>query len=271
MSATPLTVLLTRPEGQGDDLLDALEARQINVIQYPVMCISALDEQHFATQRQHCKQQLLELDSFQHIIFISTNAVSYGMDAIEEYWPQLPIGISWHAIGQATLAALTRRGAPVMANSGLADDNVDSCEPAMNSEALLNSALLQNITGQKILIIRGVGGRDHLQMQLESRGAYVQYAECYQRTRANQPVGELAGLIRSQAPNAVFIYSGESLQHFQALCGTDCPPAALSCTLVVPGERVAALARKQGYKEVVVAHNAGASAMLATVKTLKVK
>lgn len=272
MSSAPLTVLLTRPEGQGDDLLDALKAQQINAIHYPVMCISELDQQYFAVQRQHCKQQLMELDSFQHIIFISTNAVSYGMDAIEEYWPQLPIGIIWHAIGKATQVALGRRDAPVAVDSGLnsgTDSNVDSRALAMNSEALLESPQLQDIKGQKVLIVRGVGGRDYLQMQLESRGAYVQYAECYQRARANKPVGELATVIRSQAPDAVFIYSGESLQHFQALCGGDCLPTALPCPLVVPGQRVAALAGEQGYQHVIVADNAGAPAMIAAVKNVQ--
>lgn len=268
MSSVPLTVLLTRPEGQGDDLLSRLRAEQINTIQYPVMCISELDEQQFAGQRQHCKQQLMELDSFQHIIFISTNAVSYGMDAIEEYWPQLPIGITWHAIGKATLAALARRGAPVVIDNPV-DTSVDSRELAMNSEALLESPLLQDITGQKILIVRGAGGRDYLQTQLESRGATVQYAECYQRGRVNKPPGELGTVISSQAPDAVCIYSGESLQHFQVLCGDDYPPAALPCALLVPGERVAALAREQGYTQVVVADNAGAVAMLAALKKLQ--
>ncbi len=50
------------------------------------------------------RQLVLELDQFRHVIFISGNAVRFGMAWIESCWPQLPAGPDWYAVGEATAA-----------------------------------------------------------------------------------------------------------------------------------------------------------------------
>jgi uroporphyrinogen-III synthase len=200
----------------------------------------------------------LQLDQFQHIIFISTNAVAFGMEWINQYWPQLPLGMHWHGIGKKTIAALAQAGAPVI-ESALADNG------PMDSEALLADLQLCNLTQQKILIVRGVGGRETLREQLQQRGAKVSYIECYQRQRVDRPVGEIAELIRQHGINSICVNSGESLQHLCYLVGPETLPAIKKLLLVTPGERVAEIARQLQFEQIAVASNASDPYMLAAL------
>ena len=100
------SVLVTRPAGQADELLRALaQAGYASVHHQPMLELVPLKELA-AAQRQH----VLDLDCYQHVIFISSNAVRFGLECIEDYWPQLPSGINWYAIGDATARILEARG-----------------------------------------------------------------------------------------------------------------------------------------------------------------
>ena len=251
-------ILVTRPEGQADGLLAAIEAAGYRAYHYPVMAIQELED---AQHQQACKQQILALDEYQQVIFVSTNAVRFGMAWIDQYWPQLPLGIAWYGIGSATVQALQDADVPVdvPVNSVAADS-------PMNSEALLQHPQLQQLADQRVLIVRGVGGRDYLQQQLEQRGASVSYAECYQRAVNSRPVGEVAGLIERQQLALICVNSNESLDCLCQLAGSKA--LLQDRQLVVPGPRVAAYARQQGFVHVAEARNASDNAMLATCQEL---
>lgn len=258
MSLAGLRVLITRPQGQGEALLAAISEQGGCGWHYPVMAVRGLDTDDAGFQS--CKQQLMDLDQFQQIIFVSTNAVNFGLHWIDQYWPQLPVGCHWYGIGKATRAALQRAAVPVETMADTAGEGRDV--DAMNSETLLQHRQLQQLKNQKVLIVRGVGGRDHLASQLGQRGARVSYAECYRRSLVDKPCGEIADLIHRQAINSVCLNSGESLQNFCQLAGESALVELRSLTLVVPGERVAALAKSAGFKDIVVAANASDSAIL---------
>ena len=251
-------VLVTRPPGQADELLTGLQAAGFDAHHYPVMEIRALED---ASLQQACKQPILSLDEFQQVIFVSTNAVRFGMEWIDQYWPQLPVGIQWYGIGSATTQALRDAGVPVAA--------VDQQSP-MNSEALLQHPQLQALAEQKVLIVRGVGGRDYLQQQLQARGATVSYAESYQRAMIDKPAGEVAALIERQGIKLICINSIESLDCLFALAGAGSHSLA-QCHLVVPGQRVADYAQQQGFERITKALNASDNAMLQACRRLSPK
>lgn len=253
MSLAGLRVLVTRPQGQGEALLSAISEQGGCGWHYPVMALRGLaaDDPGF----QSCRQLILDLDQFQKIIFVSTNAVKYGLQWIDQYWPQLPIGCQWYGIGKSTRVALQRAAVPVEAAD---DSEVD----AMNSETLLQHRQLQQLDKQKVLIVRGVGGRDHLASELGLRGAQVSYAECYRRSLVDKPCGEVTELIQQQAINTICLNSGESLQNFCQLAGENAVAGMPALTVVVPGERVAVLAKSAGFKDIVIAANASDAAIL---------
>ena len=260
MSLTRLKVLVTRPEGQAAGLLAALEQAGAQACHYPVMAISALTEPEHI---QQCKQRIMALDEYQQVIFISSNAVHYGVDWIEQYWPQLPVGIQWHGIGKSTRKHLMAAGLPILDGNSDGDGHAESA--AMNSEALLQHENLQQLNGQKLLIIRGVGGREYLQQQLQQRGGQVNYAQCYQRGLVDKPLGEINQLIEQQGINTVCVNSGESLQNLCVLLGEAGLAAVKKHLLIVPSERVATIARQLGFGNIVTAANASDEAMVAAM------
>ncbi|MCR8922484.1 uroporphyrinogen-III synthase [Dasania sp. GY-MA-18] len=243
-------ILITRPEQQGSALVKKLSQLGAHVVHYPVLELQPLTLDDPA--RAVTKQLLLNLDNYHHVIFISTNAVHYGAEWMQEFWPQWPLGIQWHAIGVATANAMLRY-------------DLDASAPtvAMNSEALLQLMDLQHIEQQKVLIVRGVGGREYLAEQLQARGALVDYAECYQRHLPSRPKGELAAIIETQNINTLCVNSGESLANFIALAGAE---SLAQLTVLVPGQRVAGLAQQAGAKNIIVADNASDDACVAALQ-----
>lgn len=251
-----LRVLVTRPVDRAVELVAALEAAGARVFQQPLLAIASLHPVQQRAQLQRCRNALLDLDHYQRLIFISVNAVVYGVDLIEQLWPQWPLGIKVYAIGEATAAALTQRHIVVARQAA-----------AMNSESLLASAELQHLPNEKILIIRGVGGREHLAQQLQGRGARVDYAECYQRLAPTMSDGELQALLVKQQLDAVCLNSGETLANFHRHCppGSACPEPYL----VLPSSRVWEQARALGYSRLIQADNAGTGATLSALRQIK--
>lgn len=246
-------ILVTRPRGQGEALVAAIEERGGRAWLFPLLTIDALTD---AGRIESCKQRILALDEYRHVIFISSNAVRFGAEWIEDYWPQLPQGIQWHGIGGSTCEAMRRANLPVATD-------FHTSHP-MNSEALLQLPALQRLNGQKVLIVKGVGGREYLQDQLAVRGARVDIAECYRRSGPRAGAEQLLDLIRGQHIGTICVNSGDSLANLCELLG-DQLADVLDRRLVVPGQRVYRLAVERGFQRVISAANASDSAVLAAL------
>ncbi len=243
-------VLVTRPPGQAEGLVAAIAERGGRAWHFPLLYIESLEDP--ASERA-CRQRILDLDHYSQVIFVSGNAVRFGMAWIEDYWPQLPVGIEWHGVGAGTCRAMQRAGLPVKAD-------FDGSHP-MNSEALLQQPALQSPDGQKILIIRGVGGREHLREQLTARGARVDVAECYRRVAPSGNGGDLLALINREHIGTICINSGDSLTNLCDLVA-DRLYLLLPLRLIVPSRRVAGLARQRGFTDIHTAANASDAAVL---------
>lgn len=253
-------VLVTRPAGRADDLLAVLRAEGVYCCHQPLLEINALAEGDAAllASRQH----IADLDHYHTLIFISVNAVEYGLREIDRLWPQWPARVNVLAIGAVTARAL--RDSPLAVVAGM--EMLGGAERgAMNTEALLAHPQLQDLTHQRLLIFRGVGGREALADKLRQRGAVVDYAECYRRSEVVLAEGELDGLLASQQINTVCLNSGETVLAFSRLISHSDYLTKLE--LIVPSERVANLARQQGFRHIITAENAGTAATLAALRT----
>ncbi len=249
MADTRIPVLVTRPAGQARELGERISAAGFRPIYAPLLAIEA-----FAEPDTEQRQQLLDLCHFEHVIFVSRNAIRHGMAWIEDFWPQLPAGVNWYTVGSSSAAALADYGiAPLQPTSD------------MTSEGLLAVPSLAAVAGQRVLIIKGEGGRRQLRDTLAERGARVEELAVYRRARPRYAPGELAAQLAAEQVEVVLVSSGEALDNMVSLLDESGPAGAGHCTLVVPGARVAAAARAAGFQQVLEAPNATDDAMLAAL------
>jgi uroporphyrinogen-III synthase len=229
LALTGLKVVVTRPRDQAVELAQRIEHAGGVPLLFPLLDIAPVQD----TRVLH--EQIARLPQFDLAIFISPNAVRYGMAAIcaaGELPPKLKIA----TVGQGSARALRE--------SGIAD--VIAPAERFDSEGLLALPELQNVSGWHVMIFRGDGGRELLGNTLRERGATVEYAACYRRSKPQQDIGALV----SAAPDAITVSSSEALGYlWQMMDGRE--QAALRDTpLFVPHERIAELARQQGWHQV---------------------
>jgi len=240
-------VLVTRPAGEAADALcAALHDAGFAPRALPLMQLHALPELTPASRRM-----AQDLDNYQHVIFISANAVRFGLDVLENYWPQWPQGLHWYAVGAATAALLARHG-------------IDATTPgaAMTSEGLLALPGLAQVAGARVLIVKGAGGRETLARELRARGAAVDELACYARAAPDLAPGELAARLAAWRIDTILLSSGEGLENLLALLSPAETTKVKRLCVIVPSERVAMRARAAGFARVVTAANASDAAML---------
>jgi uroporphyrinogen-III synthase len=229
-----MKILLTRPQAQSAGLLAALVRRGANVRSLPLLVIAPL------VQTPALRQMFMNIDRFDRVIFISPNAAALGAELIDQFWPQLPGHIVWIAVGQATAEALMRFGIDAQVPAATAD-----------SEGLLEMSALTHCQGQSILIVRGRGGRDLLAGTLVRRGASISLAEVYERLCPEHPNELVAEQLLTFNPDAIVLYSGETLQNLLALSDKAGIPVR-NRLILVPGERVAEQARTNHFEKILV-------------------
>lgn len=158
------TVLITRPDGQAEALAEQLRAAGHQPVRLPALVIEPLPLA--ASDRR----QLLDLDQYHAVFFVSANAARLALDAMEDLWPQWPVGVHWLAVGEAT--------ATVIGAFGL---RAETPQRGFNSEAVLALPCLRQVRERRILVCRGDSGRDWLATQLRERGAEVTVMPFYRR------------------------------------------------------------------------------------------
>jgi uroporphyrinogen-III synthase len=242
-------VLVTRPAGQADTLLAALESLGFAPEHLPMLAIDPLDPLPGPE-----RQKVLDLDRYDHLVFISANAARIGLERIDELWPQYPLGQHYWAVGAST----TR----VLAASGL---TAGTPATDMSSEGLLALPGLAALHGQRVLIVKGEGGRDLLASALRERGAQVDTLCCYRRAPAVHAPERVRELLLDPAVELVLVSSGEGLELLSGLLQPRENTNLAKLTLVVPSPRVVVLAQELGWRKILRAENASDDAMLAAV------
>jgi|TARA_B110000902_G_C14289883_1_gene580416 uroporphyrinogen-III synthase len=243
-----LTVWLTRPQHQGQSISKLLSDGGYSFVHQPAIEIDAVPAD--SKQAMQVNQLMLQLDSFKHLIFISTNAVSHGMEHIENYWPQLPIGQHWYAIGTATAKALLRFGVTAKTPVG-----------EQNSEQLLALPELVSAEGEKVIIFSGVGGRQLLADELCQRGADVSIARCYTRDLPTQHSIHWREALQSEKINVIIAASTETAKNSLVMAAEQ-GVEINSIPIIVPGARAVAVTAELGFKRVIKADDASDNAMM---------
>lgn len=247
--------LITRPEPQAQELADAIRQSGGQTWVKPMLVIQPLAE------TQAMKDCLLSLDRYDRVIVTSRPAARLGLDRIDHYWPQLPINLmarkAWYAIGSSTATELQHY-------------HIQATPPTsgVDSEALLELEELIHIEGERILILKGAGGRTLLKERLQDRGATVDSLSVYQRNRPEYPSDVLVKELESKPINVILCGSGETVKNL----GYYLPePHRAGHRLIVPSDRVAQQAKALGFQQVYSANGASNPAMLMALEQLNAK
>lgn len=178
------TLLNTRPVGQAEALNTLLNQAGGQGLSCPSIQIVPFDEPQFENTSFFDSAQTFSVESVlqaDHWVFISVNAVNLfatHLNSIESQGLSRVVAgagsINIHAIGQATALALQALGF-----------NPNPASHAQyDSEGLLETEALQDLSHTKMLIFKGLGGRTALSSTFKARGAQVGGWSIYERQTA---------------------------------------------------------------------------------------
>ena len=134
-----------------------------------------------------------------------------------------------------------------------------------NSEALLALPEMQHIQGQKLLIVRGIGGREELANTLRDRGADVHYLNVYKRITPSINNAEVIALLEQNKLDVITATSGETLHNLLIMLGVAHHERLFTLPLVVVSDRIKQIAVELGFKRIAVANSPSDEAILATI------
>lgn len=235
--ATPLagrTIVVTRPLAQAGALAEAICAAGGTPFVFPLLEISP------ATDPAPLRAAIEHLPAYALAVFISPNAVDFSVPRIlaRGAWPAALIPA---AVGQGTVRALATHGVTgAIAPTGRFD-----------SEALLELPALQRdfVSGRRVAIFRGDGGRELLADTLRERGATVDCVTCYHRSAPSSalPLIEQWG----RGIDAIAVSSSEGLRYLVDLLDDAHRMQLAETPVFVPHARIAENARVLGLGRVV--------------------
>jgi len=242
-----VNILVTRPQQRATGLCQMIEQAGGIPLQFAAIEITGPAD---FDSREYAKEHITE---FALAIFISPTAVEKTF----EFLSALPAGIRISAIGSRTANALETMGL-----------NIDIVPDGHDTESLLEHPDLQaaRVSGDKIVIFRGEGGRELLGDTLRSRGAEVTYADMYRRS-APPSAAQLDQYLAQT--DIITVSSNQGLQNLYELA-TD-RDSLTGHALVVPGERGMMLAKALGFSNIFVAENATDEACMNTLEYVTAK
>jgi len=169
-------------------------------------------------------------------IFVSANAVEFGAPPAGTW----PARIVTYAPGPGTAEAL--------AAAGITDARVPST--SFDSEGLLALPSLADVSGKRVVIFRGEGGREFLGSTLRARGATVDHVPCYRRVAPQTGAEGLVEAMQEGRAHALTLTSSEGLDNLVAALGPTGRALVAQLPLFAAHPRIAERAREHGLRAV---------------------
>ncbi len=245
---TGVSVVVTRAPHQSAELCDLIEDAGGEAIRFPVTKIEPLsDEDPDVT---HGLDQLSQTDI---AIFVSPNAVTFGFALLARTGAALPESAKVLAVGPGTARQLAKKGLQV---DGVPQQRYDT-------EALLALPALQSVRDVRVLVVRGLAGRETLAEALAGRGAKVMHLPCYRRVRPDQVDATVLAHWRKSGFDSLILTSTSAADHLWFILGDEVGVLTANTALVVASERIAGHCRSLGFTgTIVLADNAGMPALV---------
>lgn len=243
-------ILILRPQAQAAELQQLL-AQRAEQLQVPVtsqsasmLRISEYDDPNYSLANILAEQ-------WHGAMMVSVNAAHYFAKQARAWAPQAAMPrCRWFAVGPVSAKAI----------SDVVQRPVCCPWRQHNSDALLALPELQQVEGQRWLIIRGHGGRELFADTLRARGAELTYLEVYQRQSQPPTASQLSEW--QQGIDTIMVTSAEQLGAFLAAVPNDSKDWLAECIWVVASARLQQLLPSGLSRRVVVADSAASFAMV---------
>lgn len=241
-----ITVLVTRPVPSGKILCESIHVLGGTPVYFPTIELMPLEYD----------LNKIRVHSYDWIIFVSREAVERVSPCLREL------------VGKARVATIGASTAYFLQKKGI--EKIVYPTNEWTSEGLLALPDFKKIKGQKIVIIRGEGGREIMADTLTARGAIVDHLPVYRRVvPVYADMNHYRLLICQKKINIIVCTSGESLHNLIMILGMKNEPLLREVAILVVSQRLVALAKELGFKHVFVAENASHAAVIAALCFIK--
>ena len=233
-------IFVTRPGASGQELVSELKNCGFETHALAVIKIESLSD--FP----------IPWDNYDKVIVTSAHAAQ-AIPEVERPPARIARKIQWLAVGTASAKAMeqTLSGA------------VEIPSPKQqSSEGLLELAALKCVEAQRILVLKGEGGRPLLQDTLKARGAEVSSRDLYRRV--SQEVSEQSLQWLKSCNNALIIVTSlEIFERLQPILKTQ-ENRCVRIQFLTSSQRIAQAIEDQGYRTTV-CQNASNQCLVASV------
>lgn len=178
-------ILVTRPEHQAAHIIEQLQTQGAIPQLFPLLEIIP-------------KTPVIKQITADYLIFISPNAVRFGIKAL-------------NCASSTSIAAIGKKTADALQQQCIRVEHFP--QTGFDTEHFLQLPAFQHLSGKRVVIVRGEGGRELLAQTLQERGAKVSYAEVYVRRMPELNIPRLKKHWLQQQLDIIIITSAESLQN----------------------------------------------------------
>ncbi len=193
-------IAVTRAREQSSELAAKLSKLGAEVVELPLIHISK------SVVLQSLADVLLELGSYDWIVFTSANGVRYFFEECLRVFDDIrSLGLLRFAcIGDSTAAAIRQFHVKV------------ECQPKIATADALADALIEtgSLDSAKIVVITGNLNRDNLIDKLEAAGAIVDQLQVYQTEKTDLTNDSAAADFRARGADAILFASSSAAQSF---------------------------------------------------------
>jgi len=215
-------VLVTRPKHQQSVFLKSCSEAGLETVTLP--CIDILPVE--------CELTSANVKQPELVFFTSRNAVEFAHAILPLPWKSARV----YAIGRATERVLRKLGQKLVH---------PPVEP-YNSEAFLEWYETQEPI-KTALIVKGMGGRDLIETQLQANGVDVTTKSVYKRVSPVVSDAERQRVFVDSPPHIISITSDEVLRNLVNIAGPEHASVLHAAHLVVNSERCADMASRLGF------------------------
>ena len=195
------TILVTRPREQATQLTQMLEQLGAKTILFPTITITP------PASWEDCDRALATIDSYDAIIFTSSNAVAYFLDRAG-----LKRTDTTEILSQKPLFTISEKTRQAVGRYGL---NASTFEKIRDSHSFGEALTQENVFGKKFLFPKGNLASSEFLSMIRDRGATVDEVVVYEtRPPSDMDSDKIQKLLQREEIDLVLFFSPSSVKNF---------------------------------------------------------